>query len=200
MPEPTRIVHPVPEVLRQRGYLPHFDTNRPQFITMRLEGSLPREVYERIRKQHEHREEYQRQAKIRETIERYLDTSWEVCWLKDPRIASMVSDTLRFYDHRHYELHSWTIMPNHVHALLTPFPGHRLGSIIRRWKTWSARQANELLGRKGAFWSTDYFDRFMRTAEHMKKVGRYIENNPVTAGLCRSPEEWRWGSAAGRER
>jgi hypothetical protein len=32
---------------------------------------------------------------------------------------------------------------------------------------------------------------------HVKREGirRYIRNNPVTAGLCASPEDWRWGSA-----
>jgi hypothetical protein len=40
----------------------------------------------------------------------------------------------------------------------------------------------------------EYFDRYMRDLEHFRKTVRYIENNPVKAGLVRAPEEWAWGN------
>jgi hypothetical protein len=41
----------------------------------------------------------------------------------------------------------------------------------------------------------EYFDRYIRDGVHYKKTIAYIENNPVKAGLCSRPEEWRFSSA-----
>jgi len=41
----------------------------------------------------------------------------------------------------------------------------------------------------------DYFDRYIRNAEHFAKTMRYIENNPVKARLCKRPEDWPFSSA-----
>ena len=62
-------------------------------------------------------------------------------------------------------------------------------------KTYTAQGANKLLQRKGRFWMPDYFDRYTRDGTHFNKVIAYIENNPVKAGLCQSPADWRFSSA-----
>jgi len=49
--------------------------------------------------------------------------------------------------------------------------------------------------RSGSFWDKDYFDRWIRNPNQWEKVIRYLEGNPVKAGLCKSPEEWEWSSA-----
>jgi REP element-mobilizing transposase RayT len=43
----------------------------------------------------------------------------------------------------------------------------------------------------------EYFDRYIRDAEHFEKAFRYIENNPVKAGLCEKPSDWKYSSAFG---
>jgi hypothetical protein len=48
---------------------------------------------------------------------------------------------------------------------------------------------------QGAFWQDDYFDRYIRDEAHYRRVVRYIENNPVKAGLVRTAAEWPWSSA-----
>jgi type I restriction enzyme R subunit/putative DNA methylase len=50
------------------------------------------------------------------------------------------------------------------------------------------------------FWAEDYFDTYMRDAEHELKTRRYIENNPVKALLVREPAEWPWSSARFRDK
>jgi hypothetical protein len=42
----------------------------------------------------------------------------------------------------------------------------------------------------------DYFDRWIRNTIEEQRITRYIEQNPVRAGLCLVPEEWPWSSAA----
>jgi hypothetical protein len=61
----------------------------------------------------------------------------------------------------------------------------------------NAREGDLLLNRTGSqFWAKDYFDRRIRDSDHEERVTRYIENNPVKAGLCGCVEDWPWSSAA----
>ena len=85
-------------------------------------------------------------------------------------------------------------MPNHVHVLLEIMAGNALGTIIRTWKSFSARQANRLIGRDGPFWHRDYFDRYIRDDGHLERTIDYVENNPVKAGLAATSSAWPWSS------
>jgi REP element-mobilizing transposase RayT len=51
---------------------------------------------------------------------------------------------------------------------------------------------------KRRLWQADYWDRFIRDAQHYANTVEYIHGNPVRAGLVKSPAEWPWSSAAGR--
>ncbi len=90
-------------------------------------------------------------------------------------------------------------MPNHVHLLITPCAGKSLTTIIQSIKGATAREDNIFLKRTEAFWMRDYFDRYIRDHEHFVKAFNYIENNPVKAGLCEKPSDWKHSSASERE-
>jgi len=49
------------------------------------------------------------------------------------------------------------------------------------------------------FWQDGYWDTYMRGNEHESRTRRYIENNPVKAGLVRTTTEWPWSSARFRD-
>jgi len=173
-----------------RGYIPHFDGGEiPQFITFRLFGSLPQKLYKTLRGA------TPTDAGLRKEIEKYLDAGYGACWLKDDRVAEIVRSALTFHDGEKYRLHAWVIMPNHLHALLTPLESKHLPQIMHSVKSYTAGAANKVLGRDGQFWQHETFDRYIRNREHFVAVVRYIENNPVKAGLCARPEEWRHSSA-----
>jgi putative transposase len=169
-----------------RGYLPHFDSQDViQFVTFRLADSLPKEALERIRL-----------ATQPESLrDEMLDRGWGACWLKHADIAQLVEDAFLTFDGVRYRLHAWTIMPNHVHVLISSVPGASLGRVVSSWKRFTARQANRLLEREGAFWQDDYWDRFIRNEEHFNATVSYIDNNPVKARLVDEPHRWPWGSA-----
>ncbi|MCC7175776.1 MAG: transposase [Bryobacterales bacterium] len=116
-------------------------------------------------------------------------------FLGQPAIAQLVLASIQHGAAlRHYELHSWVIMPNHVHLLLTPrvSVSRLLGSL----KAVTAKRANQLLQRRGqAFWQDESFDRLVRNDEEFRRIQRYIENNPVSACLSATPEGYRWSSA-----
>ena len=70
-----------------------------------------------------------------------------------------------------------------------------LGAIVRGWKSFTARRANEQLGRSGPFWHADYFDRYMRNEDQLNRTIEYVEQNPVKAGLVSNAADWPWSSA-----
>ena len=80
-----------------------------------------------------------------------------------------------------YRLHSYVVMPNHVHVLLELFSAGSLARIIQSWKSFTAKKLNDLLGRSGKVWHDEYFDRLIRNAEHYGNVIRYIRKNGEAA-------------------
>jgi REP element-mobilizing transposase RayT len=90
-------------------------------------------------------------------------------------------------------------MPNHVHVLITPQASHTLSSILQSWKSFTAKKANAVLGRSGSFWAPEYYDRAIRDEAHYANAVAYFEMNPVNAGLCNEPEQWRFSSARCRQ-
>lgn len=119
-------------------------------------------------------------------------------WLEDQRVAQCVVDALRYGERQLglYHLRAWVLMVNHLHILI--HPEARLSRITKAIKNYSARQANAILGRTGQpFWQDESYDHWVRGPEEFEKVVRYIERNPVVAGLVQREEEWRWSSAFG---
>ena len=180
---------------RSRGYLPHFDVpGVRQMITYRLADAMPasrRHEWSRLLSIEDERER-------RIKIEAYLDAGHGECRLRQPEIAALVQENLLHFDGTRYRLLAWVVMPNHVHTLIeisqTP-----LAEILHGWKSYTGKAANRLLERTGDFWQPEYFDRYIRDEEHLGKAVRYIENNPVKAGLVKLPEEWRFGSVCFRK-
>ena len=182
---------------RSRGYLPHAEAGSvPQHIVFRLFDSLPREILARWTEELEYVPDgEERRAERMRRIEVALDTGSGSCFLRRPDVARIVRSTLLKFDGQRYGLHAWCIMPNHVHALVTPAPTITLSALLHTWKSFSAKQANRVLGRSGAFWMQEYFDRYIRDEDHFVSAVEYIHNNPVAAGLCASPPDWPFSSA-----
>ena len=73
-----------------------------------------------------------------------------------------------------------------------------MGAVVRSWKQFSANRINKAMNRSGALWAADYFDRYMRDQKQFDAAKQYIETNPVAAGLCDRPMDWRFSSAGWR--
>jgi REP element-mobilizing transposase RayT len=187
----------------ERGYLPHRDEpGLTQFVTFHLADSFP----ESLRFEWEHFAKVEDDRAQRKLIEAYLDKGRGECHLLRPEIAKLVEDNFRQFGEScglqsrapRYELRAWVIMQNHVHVLFK-VGAVSMSETIGAWKKHTGRLANRLLGKQGAFWAEDYFDVFMRDAEHERQTGRYIENNPAKAGLVLDPKTWLWSSARLRD-
>lgn len=181
-----------------RRNLPHWlVADHSYFVTLRLKGTLPRKVVEEFRVQREHADEAQAIELARKqfaTIERILDSISEVRWLARSDIASVVWDSLDWLRGRGWRVYAGALMPNHVHLLMRNEDGRTEEMLedLARFKNYTAREANKVLGRRGAFWAREDFDHWIRSREKFEGTVRYIANNPVKAGMVSDWSEWKW--------
>lgn len=158
-----------------RGYVPHYDGwEVSQHVVFRLFDSVPPTEREG---------------------DDVLDKHFGSSFMRDPTLARVVAETLLYKDGESHQLQAWCVMPNHVHVLVVTSAAEDIGTTVRRWKTYSAKRINERLNRTGSVWARDYFDRYVRDEAHFQTAKRYIEMNPVVAGLCDTPKAWPFGSA-----
>jgi putative transposase len=220
-------VPPVRFMTYHRRNLPHwFPAGSAVFLTYRLYGSLPQNVISRLKVTQRlvEREidgpagssdelselKLIRHKQLFARIDSALDKATAgPRWLGEPEIASLVQTALlsRYADL--YKLWAYVVMINHVHVLLRPKIS-RLGSnpvinavsgITKNLKGYTAREANRILQRTGQpFWQQESFDHWPRNEAEFFRIAGYIENNPVSAGLVKRTQDWRWSSAAERER
>jgi REP element-mobilizing transposase RayT len=71
-------------------------------------------------------------------------------------------------------------------------PDLPLSKIMQSLKRHTARQANIILGREGAFWQDESYDHVVRDNEEHIRIMNYVLENPVKAGLVSNWEDWRW--------
>ncbi len=116
--------------------------------------------------------------------------------MNNPEVAHLVANAVKYFDGQRYSVGAWVIMPNHVHVVLWPHPGHTLSEILHSWKSFTSKEANKLLHRKGeTFWQAESFDHIIRDDDERERLVHYVENNPVKAGLCAQTGDWNWSSA-----
>jgi putative transposase len=179
----------------ERGYLPHRDEpGLTQFVTIRLTDSFP----ESLRSEWEHLWKIEDDQQRRAELETYLDRGRGQCFLRQPAIAGIVEDAVRFFHEERYVLRAWMVMPNHVHVLFK-IDVKPMAEILESWKKYTSQKANRILGRRGAFWQADYWDTYMRGERHELETRKYIESNPVKAGLSIDAKTWHWSSARYRD-
>jgi putative transposase len=107
------------------------------------------------------------------------------------RYVEMLAETCRAHRVRCL---AWCLMPNHVHLVLEPATGIGLRSVMSSVHTRYAQRINRREGLTGHLFQ-DRFRSYPMDEAHLLVAVRYIENNPVKAGLAGSAEGWRWSSA-----
>jgi REP element-mobilizing transposase RayT len=116
--------------------------------------------------------------------------------LRRPEIASLTVNAIHYCEEhmKHYQLHAYVVMANHVHLLITP--QIEVSKITHSLKRFTAREANRLLGMTDRpFWQDESYDHLVRDEGEFGRIIRYIESNPVSAGLVSDPAEFLWSSA-----
>jgi REP element-mobilizing transposase RayT len=178
-----------------RGYLPHFDfAGATQFVTYRLADSLPNV---KLRELDSRTASLSKAARLDE-YEAMLDEGHGTCVLRIDQAGEIIEENFLRFDGERYRLLAWCVMPNHVHVVIQLLGSWLLSKVVQNWKAYSSKAINELTGSLGRLWQPEYFDRLIRDEEHLGRTIEYVERNPVAAGLCREPAEYRYSSAGRR--
>jgi putative transposase len=91
----------------------------------------------------------------------------------------------------------YCLMSNHVHWIVIPGQPDSLARAFGEAHGRYAHYANALRNRSGHFWQNRFFSCALQTT-HLCAALRYVERNPLRAGLVAAAGEWQWSSAAAR--
>jgi len=92
------------------------------------------------------------------------------------------------------EIWAYCLMPNHVHFVIVPKNADSLARLFKEAHRRYTREINIRNNWQGHLWQERFHSTVMDEA-HMIAAVRYVERNPVIAGLCSKPDEWPWSSA-----
>lgn len=190
---------------RYSRHLPHWQKEGACYLcTFRLRDSLPIEV---VRKMEAQRQEWIRRLDDASTrnrgplpleereaweafqkqearkLDQLLDEGHGECLLRDEELRQSLVEAFHHLENERVNLFAYAIMPNHAHVLCRPLAGHSLESLTGSWKRRSSQRIHQRLGRRGALWQDESWDRIIRDAEHYATAVRYIAKNSLVARL-----------------
>ncbi|MBD3297162.1 MAG: hypothetical protein GF341_00770, partial [candidate division Zixibacteria bacterium] len=131
--------------------------------------------------------------------------------LRHPRVIRQFLSEMERMRNNGIDILGYVIMPEHVHLVLLPPDGTRLGVEIGRLKSRSAREMSPILDQlygqrteklrvrrdgeeRRVFWQRRCYDHNCRTTETAKEKIVYCHKNPVKRGLAGSPGDYPWSS------
>lgn len=181
------------------GDLPHWrQEGVAYFVTFRLADSLPQAQIQQLKddraawtKMYKYKNGYNFTKEdwntynylFHDRVEKWLEAEYGSCILKRHDVLDVFVSSLKYFEGQKYDLDSFVIMPNHVHLIVTPRKGFELSQITHSWKSYSANKINKLLGLSGHLWQHESYDHIIRNEESLSQIRKYIENNPIKAGI-----------------
>ena len=106
-------------------------------------------------------------------------------------------DWLKFYSQKHHlEILAYCLMTNHIHLVAVPQTEESLQEALKPLHMRYAQRINRQKKWQGHFWQGRYFSSPM-DENYMWAAIRYVERNPVRAGMVKKAEYYSWSSAAG---
>lgn len=92
------------------------------------------------------------------------------------------------------EIHAWVFMTNHVHLLVTPATANGVSKMMQALSQRYVRYFNYTYQRSGTLWEGRYKSCVVDAENYLLICQRYIELNPVRAGIVDSPADYYWSS------
>ena len=95
-----------------------------------------------------------------------------------------------------------TVMPDHVHLILTPMQKEggewwKLEELLHSIKGFTSHEIQRQRGATGSLWQDEYFDRLLRDEDEFHEKWNYMLNNPIKAGLAHTPWEYAYTKSPG---
>jgi putative transposase len=109
--------------------------------------------------------------------------------LAEPRPATLVADALQWLRREgRIWLHGYTIMPDHLHVVLTVLAPYTVDAIMHSLKSYAAKGINAARNTSGPVWASAYRESALRTPGQVRRALAYTRDNPTRAGLVAPPE------------
>ncbi len=118
----------------------------------------------------------------------------EVCFFEEADYTVYL-DKLKLYSRKYkVAVHSYVLMTNHVHLLLTPSTTTGVSQLMQSLGRYYVRYINQTYDRTGTLWEGRYKSTLVDSDNYFLTVSRYIELNPVRADMVEHPSDYPWSS------
>ena len=118
----------------------------------------------------------------------------QVCFSSEQDFA-VYAGWLHEYAIKHaVELHAWVFMTNHIHLLVTPKHAGGVSALMQSLGRRYVPYFNNSYKRSGTLWEGRFKSCLVQSERYLLECYRYIELNPVRAGMVAGPGEYKWSS------
>ncbi len=119
----------------------------------------------------------------------------QVVFAEDADFRRYLENLQELRDEFGVRVHAYCLMTNHVHLILAPGEnGAGMSRLMKALAARATRYRNRLEGRSGTLWESRYRSSPIQTERYLLACIRYVEMNPVRAGMVGEPGEYGWSS------
>ncbi len=118
----------------------------------------------------------------------------QTCFGSDRDIAAYINWLTEGADKYAVDVHCWVFMTNHVHLLLTPSTADGASRLMQYIGRLYVRSFNERYARSGTLFEGRFRSSMVQSERYLLACLRYIELNPVRAGMVIDPADYKWSS------
>ncbi|MCR9278668.1 MAG: transposase [Pseudomonadaceae bacterium] len=118
----------------------------------------------------------------------------QVCFAKEGDLAAYANWLAESADKFNVDVHGWVLMTNHVHLLVTPQSESAVSQMIQTLGRLYVRHFNYAYQRTGTLFEGRFKSSVVQQQEYLLNCLRYIELNPVRAGMVKDPGDYKWSS------
>jgi putative transposase len=119
------------------------------------------------------------------------------CFRQDTDYLVYLANLKELADTAGCAVHAYCLMTNHIHMLLTPSEASSCARLMRNLGQRYVQYFNRRYERSGTLWEGRFWSCLVDSASYVTGCYRYIERNPVRAGMVTTPGEYRWSSYPG---
>lgn len=120
----------------------------------------------------------------------------EPCFYGDEDYSRYLGDLREAAERNHCRVHAYVLMTNHAHLLVTPMQEYGVTHMMQALGRKFVRYINHSYRRTGTLWEGRYKSSLIDSEAYLLTCMRYIELNPVRAGMVNHPGDYRWSSYA----
>lgn len=118
----------------------------------------------------------------------------QVCFVSEEDFSMYAHHLHRASQKYSVDIHAWVFMTNHVHLLVTPKTAGAVSKMMQSVGRSYVRYFNYVYQRTGTLWEGRFKSCLLDTERYLLECYRYIELNPVRAGMVTEPSQYKWSS------